>query len=69
MRHKRWIQASGIDEHRGALHRELGIPRNRKIPPLVLKIAARAPGKLGRRAREAMTMRRISARRRRRRRG
>lgn len=43
--------------HKGALHRQLHIPMDEKIPMGVLREAAHAPGKLGQRARMAVTMR------------
>lgn len=42
---------------RGALHRELGVPEGEKIPEKKLEAAAHKPGKLGRRARFAETLR------------
>lgn len=43
-------------KHPGALHKELGIPKCKKIPAKVLAKAAKAPGKEGRRARFAETL-------------
>jgi len=40
----------------GALHKELGIPKDKKIPKKTLDKAAKAPGKLGQRARLAETL-------------
>ena len=40
----------------GALHAQLGIPKAKKIPGDVLNKAAKAPGKLGQRARFAKTL-------------
>lgn len=40
----------------GALHQELGVPKNDKIPASKLAKAAKAPGKLGQRARFAQTL-------------
>jgi hypothetical protein len=40
----------------GALHKELGIPEDKKIPAKKLAKAAKAPGKLGQRARFAETL-------------
>jgi len=37
----------------GALHKELGVPQDKKIPKKTLDKAAKAPGKLGQRARFA----------------
>lgn len=65
-RRKLWIQESGVRKpgHRGRLHRALGIPENETIPASDLRWAARQPGHLGRMAREAVTLRRLSRRRR-----
>lgn len=43
----------GAIKHPGALHRELGVPQGKKIPEKMLEKAAKAPGKLGQRARFA----------------
>ena len=39
----------------GALHEQMGIPKGKKIPAKALAKAAKAPGKLGQRARLAQT--------------
>ena len=54
---KKWIQKLRLK--RGALHRQLRIPLNQKIPLSVLHKAAKAPGILGRRARFALNMRKF----------
>lgn len=41
----------------GALHKQLGVPEGKKIPAKTLAKAAKAPGKLGQRARLAKTLR------------
>jgi hypothetical protein len=51
---KKWI--SGTIKKPGALHEELGIPQGKKIPKAKLAKAAKASGKLGKRAREAETL-------------
>ena len=51
---KDWIQ--GAIKKPGALHREMGIPEGEKIPEAKLKAAAKKGGKLGERARLAMTL-------------
>jgi hypothetical protein len=56
-RRKRWVAGALRKRKRGALHRQLGVPANKKIPLSLLKKAASKPGLLGRRARLAMTMR------------
>ena len=53
-----WIQRS--IKRPGALHRALGIPLDQKIPLDRLQKAAKAPGRLGRQAREALTLRRLN---------
>ena len=40
----------------GALHRSLGVPMGKKIPTAKIAAAAKAPGKLGQRARFAQTL-------------
>lgn len=56
---KKWIQ--GAIKHPGALHEELGIPKGQKIPASTLETASHAKGKLGQRARFAMTMKHMSS--------
>lgn len=51
---KHWIQ--GAIKHPGALHRMLGIPEGEDIPVSVLHAAAKKGGKLGERARLALTL-------------
>lgn len=51
---KKWI--AGAIKHPGALHKELGVPQGKKIPEGKLKKAAKAGGKLGKRARLAETL-------------
>lgn len=51
---KKWIQ--GAIKHEGALHKELGIKQDKKIPKKTLAKAAKKGGKLGKRARLAMTL-------------
>jgi hypothetical protein len=53
----KWIQ--GAIKHPGALHRQLGVPEGEKIPRKRLEQAAQAGGKLGKRARLAMTLGRL----------
>lgn len=54
MAKKKWIQEA-IKEP-GALHRQLGVPKGKKIPKSRLAKAAKAKGKLGKRARLAQTL-------------
>ena len=51
---KNWI--AGAIKHPGALHRELGVKSGERIPAKKLAKAAKAPGKLGQRARLAETL-------------
>lgn len=50
----RWIQSAIA--HPGALHKELGVKQGEKISKGKLKKAAKAKGKLGKRARLAETL-------------
>jgi len=43
-------------KHAGALHKQLGIPMSKKIPMSTLQSAAKKDGKLGERARLAITL-------------
>ncbi len=54
MAEKHWI--GGAIKHPGALHRELHVPQDKKIPKGKLEKAAHKGGKLGRRARLAETL-------------
>ncbi len=49
-----WI--GGAIKQPGALHKELGIPKGDKIPKGMLKSAAKAGGKMGKRAKLALTL-------------
>lgn len=51
---KNWI--AGAIKKPGALRRELGVPKGETIPEAKLTKAAKAPGKLGQRARLAKTL-------------
>ena len=50
----KWIQKA--IKKPGALHKELGVPEDKKIPSKKLAAAAKKPGKLGKRARLAETL-------------
>ena len=50
-----WIK--GAIKHPGALHKELGVPKGKKIPAGKLAKAAKAGGVEGKRARLAITLR------------
>lgn len=51
---KNWI--AGAVKKPGALHEQMGVPKGKKIPAKALAKAAKAPGKLGQRARLAQTL-------------
>jgi len=51
---KNWIQ--GAISKPGALHKQMGVPEGEKIPAGKLEKASHAEGKLGRRARLAITL-------------
>lgn len=55
---KRWIQHALSKHKKGALHRQLGIPENERIPIALLREAAKEPNgsKLGARARLALKL-------------
>lgn len=57
---KKWIQAVGMKK--GALSRQLGVPEEKNIPLGKLQGAAKKGGKLGKRARLALTLRGLSKR-------
>lgn len=57
MAKKKWI--AGAIKHPGALHSELGIPEGQKIPMGTLKAATKHSGKEGKRARLAMTLKKM----------
>lgn len=54
---EKWIQKA--IEKPGALHKQLGVPADEKIPTATLKAAAEKGGKLGKRARLAMTLKKL----------
>jgi hypothetical protein len=51
---EKWI--AGAIKKKGALHKQLGVPQSKKIPAGKLAKAAKAGGKLGKRARLAKTL-------------
>jgi hypothetical protein len=61
---RKWMQEAFANA-RGQLHRDLGVPQSRTIPLERLESAAKRPGVVGKRARLALTARRIQARRKR----
>lgn len=54
MSKEKWIQ--GAIKHPGALHKQLGVPEGKNIPEKKLEAAAEKPGKEGKRARLAETL-------------
>lgn len=57
---KKWIQKA--IKHKGALHKELGVPEGKKIPAAKLAKAAKAKGVEGKRARLAETLKKFKKR-------
>jgi len=57
---ERWIQKAV--KHPGALHKQLKIAEGKTIPGEVLERAAKKKGKLGRRARLAITLKKLNER-------
>lgn len=55
---KNWI-AKAIKKP-GALHKELGVPMDKKIPKSKLKAAAKKGGKVGKRANLAITLSKLN---------
>ncbi len=51
---KNWI--AGATKNKGALHRNLGVPEGQKIPAAKITAAAKRPGKVGKEARLAETL-------------
>ncbi|MBS0367814.1 MAG: hypothetical protein JSS57_01295 [Proteobacteria bacterium] len=54
---KNWI--AGATKNKGALHRNLGVPEGQKIPAKKLAAAAKKPGKVGKEARLAKTLKKM----------
>jgi hypothetical protein len=54
----KWIQEA--TKNKGGLHRALGIPEGEKIPAKTLEKASHAPGKLGKQARLAQTLKKLN---------
>lgn len=52
-----WIQ--GAIKKPGALHKEMGVPKGKKIPAKKLAAAAKKGGKLGQRTRLAETLKKM----------
>jgi len=58
---EKWIQSA--IKHPGALRKQLKVKKGKKIPLSKLKKAAKKGGVLGRRARLAITLRKLAAKR------
>lgn len=56
---KKWIQNAIKPGKKGALHKQLGVPQGEKIPADKLAAAAKKGGKVGQRARLAMTLKKL----------
>ena len=57
---KKWIQEAIPKSHRGALHKELGVPEGKKIPEKKLIKAEHSKNpKLAKRARLAQTLKKM----------
>ena len=54
MAKEKWIQNIGMKK--GSLHKVLHVPEGKKIPAKKLAVAAKKPGKVGKRARLAETL-------------
>ena len=57
---KNWIQDALAKHKAGTLHKQLGVAKDKNIPVAKLEAAAKEKGKLGQRARLALTLRKIS---------
>jgi hypothetical protein len=55
---KNWI--AGAIKKPGQLHKDLGVPQGKKIPAAKLEAAAKQKGKVGQRARLAMTLKKMN---------
>lgn len=60
-KNNKWIQ--NAIKHPGALHRQLHVPAGKPIPVKKLRQAIKKGGTLGRRARLALTLRKINKKR------
>jgi hypothetical protein len=57
---KNWIQDALAKHKPGTLHKQLGVAKDKKIPVSKLEAASKAKGKLGQRARLALTLRKLN---------
>jgi hypothetical protein len=55
----KWIQKALPKSSKGKLHKEMGIPQDKKIPVAALKKAAKKGGKEGKRANLAITLKKL----------
>lgn len=55
---EKWIQKA-TSKHKGALRKELGAKKGKPIPAKKLKAAAKKGGKVGKRARLAITLKKL----------
>ena len=53
---EKWIQEALPPSSKGKLHKKLDVPEGKKIPAKKLDKAAKSPGKLGKEARLAETL-------------
>lgn len=58
-RPKKWIAKAVHGRRKGALHRHLHVPEGQRIPEHLLRVAAKHPGRVGREARLALTLRKF----------
>jgi hypothetical protein len=59
MSNGKWIQKALPKSSKGKLHKELGVPEGKKIPAKKLAAAAKKPGKEGKRANLALTLKKL----------
>ena len=57
MSKKKWIAEA--TKNKGGLHRSLGVPQGQKIPARMIAEAATKPGKVGKQARLARTLKKM----------
>ena len=55
---RRWIKSA--TKNKGGLHRSLGVPAGKKIPKAKIAAAAKKGGNVGKQARLAMTLSKMS---------
>ena len=57
---EKWIQKAIDPKKKGQLHKDLGVPKDEKIPADKLKSAAKKKGKVGQRARMALNLKNLN---------